>query len=60
MAVSPHIVLESQREALRRILQEAAAARSALCENELIIRLDTITDLARKALEHGDGGDGSG
>ncbi|WP_207485946.1 hypothetical protein [Arenibaculum pallidiluteum] len=42
-------------EALRAAGQEAAAARAALCENELVIRLDTIQDLARKALDEEDG-----
>lgn len=38
-------------ETLRSITHEAAAARSALCENELVIRLDNILALARAALE---------
>ncbi|WP_434615451.1 hypothetical protein [Azospirillum sp. B2RO_4] len=38
-------------EALRAIISEAASARSALCENELVIRLDNILALARAALE---------
>jgi len=38
-------------EALRAAAREAAAARSALCENELVIRLDNILALARDALE---------
>lgn len=37
--------------ALRAIIEEAAAARSALCENELVIRLDNILAIARAALE---------
>lgn len=37
--------------ALRQILREAAAARSALCENELVIRLDNIMALAKAALD---------
>lgn len=42
-------------EALRAIMNEAAAARSALCENELVIRLDNILAIAREALEWQDG-----
>ncbi|WP_045581190.1 hypothetical protein [Azospirillum thiophilum] len=38
-------------DALRAIIEEAAAARSALCENELVIRLDNILAIARAALE---------
>lgn len=38
-------------DALRAIISEAASARSALCENELVIRLDNILALARAALE---------
>lgn len=41
------------RAALRQILLEAAAARAALCENELIIRLDNIMALAEGALAEG-------
>lgn len=37
-------------DALREIAREAAAARSALCENELVIRLDTILDCCTAAL----------
>ncbi|WP_207456263.1 hypothetical protein [Azospirillum sp. SYSU D00513] len=44
---------------LRRITHEAAAARSALCENELVIRLDNILALAGEALE-GEEGEGTG
>ncbi|MBP2309094.1 hypothetical protein GBZ48_29215 [Azospirillum melinis] len=42
-------------EALRAIMNEAAAARSALCENELVIRLDNILAIAREALVGQDG-----
>lgn len=38
-------------DALRAIISEAASARSALCENELVIRLDNILALARAALD---------
>ena len=38
-------------DALRAIISEAASARSALCENELVIRLDNILAIARAALE---------
>jgi len=41
----------TRRNALRSIMEEAAAARSALCENELVIRLDNILSIARAALE---------
>lgn len=41
---------DSERAALRQILLEAAAARAALCENELVIRLDNIMALAEAAL----------
>ena len=37
-------------EVLRAIIREAVSARSALCENELVIRLDTILALAQGAL----------
>lgn len=37
-------------DALRAIISEAASARSALCENELVIRLDNILAIARAAL----------
>nr|WP_295830108.1 hypothetical protein [uncultured Azospirillum sp.] len=40
----------TQSEALRAIINEAASARSALCENELVIRLDNILALAQAAL----------
>ena len=42
--------IRTLREALRSASHEAAAARSALCENELVIRLDNILALARTAL----------
>ena len=45
----------TRNEALRAIMNEAAAARSALCENELVIRLDNILAIARAALEGQDG-----
>ncbi|NYZ13321.1 hypothetical protein HL658_12230 [Azospirillum sp. RWY-5-1] len=38
-------------EVLRAIIRETVAARSALCENELVIRLDNILALAQGALE---------
>lgn len=38
-------------EVLRAIIREAVAARSALCENELVIRLDNILALAQGALD---------
>ena len=41
----------TRSDALRAIINEAAAARSALCENELVIRLDNILAIARAALE---------
>ncbi|CAO3350863.1 hypothetical protein [Azospirillum palustre] len=44
-----------RNEALRAIMSEAAAARSALCENELVIRLDNILAIARAALQERDG-----
>ncbi|CAO3439144.1 hypothetical protein [Azospirillum doebereinerae] len=47
-------------DALRAIIQEAAAARSALCENELVIRLDNILNMARTALDAKNGGDENG
>lgn len=40
-----------QSGALRQIMHEAAAARAALCENELVIRLDNILALAKAALD---------
>jgi hypothetical protein len=43
--------VERLTETLRAIVQEAGSARSALCENELVIRLDTIIALATRALE---------
>ncbi|CBS87938.1 hypothetical protein [Azospirillum lipoferum] len=45
----------TRSDALRSIMAEAAAARSALCENELVIRLDNILAIARAALEEGEG-----
>lgn len=48
--------LARQRDALRQIMREAAAARAALCENELVIRLDNILALAKAALEPPDAG----
>ena len=47
-------VAMTRRNALRSIIEEAAAARSALCENELVIRLDNILSIARAALEEGE------
>ncbi|WP_042442287.1 hypothetical protein [Azospirillum sp. B510] len=44
----------TRNDALRAIMREAAAARSSLCENELIIRLDNILAIARSALEEPD------
>lgn len=44
--------------ALREIAREAAAARSALCENELVIRLDTILDRCAAALDRSGGAKG--
>lgn len=38
-------------EVLQAIVREAIAARSALCENELLIRLDNILELAQGALD---------
>lgn len=43
--------LQAMADALRSITREAASARSALCEHELVIRLDTILALARAALD---------
>lgn len=43
--------IERLTETLRSIVQEAGSARSALCENELVIRLDTIIALATRALD---------
>lgn len=51
MAEDLRVLVERQRDDFRSILQEAAAARSALCEHELIIRIDTIIALARAAIE---------
>lgn len=48
MGDDPRGLLETHREVFRQILREAHAARSALCENELAIRLDTIVVLAGK------------
>lgn len=44
----------TRSDALRSIIEEAAAARSALCENELVIRLDNILSIARAALAEGE------
>ncbi|QCG86881.1 hypothetical protein [Azospirillum sp. TSH100] len=44
-----------RNDALRAIISEAASARSALCENELVIRLDNILAIARAALDEQDG-----
>nr|WP_222529461.1 hypothetical protein [Azospirillum sp. 412522] len=41
----------TRSDALRAIINEAASARSALCENELVIRIDNILAIARAALE---------
>lgn len=43
--------IRNLEDALRQIAREAAAARSALCENELVIRLDTILDRCATALD---------
>lgn len=45
----------TRSDALRAIINEAASARSALCENELVIRLDNILAIARAALEEQEG-----
>ncbi|WP_148294172.1 hypothetical protein [Azospirillum sp. B506] len=45
----------TRSDALRAIISEAASARSALCETELVIRLDNILAIARAALEVRDG-----
>ncbi|KAA0580482.1 hypothetical protein FZ983_12980 [Azospirillum sp. B21] len=45
----------TRHNALHSIIEEAAAARSALCENELVIRLDNILAIARAALEEEEG-----
>jgi hypothetical protein len=50
--------IEALRQALLAVSHEAAVARSALCENELVIRLDNILALARAALAEADGGNG--
>jgi hypothetical protein len=42
---------QAMADALRSIIREAASARSALCEHELVIRLDNILALARAALD---------
>lgn len=47
----------TQSDALRAIISEAASARSALCENELVIRLDNILAIARAALDGREGGE---
>jgi hypothetical protein len=46
--------IEALRQALQAVYYEAVSARSALCENELVIRLDNILALARKALAEND------
>lgn len=43
--------LQTMTDALRSIIREAGSARSALCEDELVIRLDTILAVARAALD---------
>lgn len=43
--------LQVMTDALRSIIREAGSARSALCEHELVIRLDTILAVARAALD---------
>lgn len=43
--------IQRMTEALRSIIAETASARSALCENELVIRLDNVLALARAALD---------
>jgi hypothetical protein len=48
--------IEALRQALLAVSHEAAVARSALCENELVIRLDNILALARTALAETEGG----
>lgn len=48
--------IESLKQALLAVSHEAAVARSALCENELVIRLDNILALARTALAETEGG----
>ncbi len=58
MAEDLRVLLERQRDDFRSILQEAAAARSALCEHELIIRIDNIIALARTAIERDGNGPG--
>ncbi|MBP2302944.1 hypothetical protein [Azospirillum picis] len=68
MAADPPNPAQGQQEALRLIIREALAARSALCEHELVIRLDAILALARDALAQasptqghvGKSGDGGG
>ncbi|SMH60607.1 hypothetical protein [Azospirillum agricola] len=40
-------------DALHAITLEAGSARSALCEHELVIRLDNILALAQAALRDG-------
>lgn len=42
---------QAMADALRSIIREAASARSALCEHELLIRLDNILAVARAALD---------
>lgn len=43
--------IQALEEALRTVALEAASARSALCENELVIRLDTILACCAAALK---------
>ncbi|CAO3417816.1 hypothetical protein [Azospirillum endophyticum] len=45
----------TRSDTLRAIINEAISARSALCENELLIRLDNILAIARSALEEQEG-----
>ncbi len=52
-SLGPEVAM-TRRNALHSIIEEAAAARSALCENELVIRLDNILSIARAALEEGE------
>ncbi|AWK89902.1 hypothetical protein [Azospirillum thermophilum] len=43
--------IRALEDALRDVAREAASARSALCENELVIRLDTILARSLGALK---------
>lgn len=45
-------------DALRDVAREAASARAALCENELVIRLDNILARSLEALKERGGGTG--